>query len=177
MYRTPHNYSRVIVSDATGLDCSDEPSLAKQQFKDDSDPNVIMKRFTLTKDPELLNARANANYGDFSGVGSYHESLNRVIEAQEQFMALPSNIRSRFNNDPGQLLDFLDDGRNRDEAIKLGLLKSDLSPSGVRAPRSEREPVGGKSVDAPATTPAKKPSKLKTRLSELLNSSDLTEDE
>jgi phage internal scaffolding protein len=37
-------------------------------------------------------------------------------------MALPAQIRSRFDNDPAKLIDFLENEQNHDEAIKLGLV-------------------------------------------------------
>lgn len=35
------------------------------------------------------------------------EALNTVIEAQEQFDALPAKVRERFGNDPEAMLEFL----------------------------------------------------------------------
>jgi len=61
-------------------------------------------------------------YGDFTGIGDYHTALNRVIAAQDEFEALPAQIRARFNNDPAELIAFLDDDNNRPEAESLGLV-------------------------------------------------------
>ena len=38
------------------------------------------------------------------------------------FDNLPSDVRNRFNNNPAQLLDFVADPENKEEAIELGLL-------------------------------------------------------
>jgi phage internal scaffolding protein len=67
----------------------------------------------------------DAKYGDFSIVPSHQEAMSLVMAAEDHFMQLPSNIRSRFNNDPGQLLNFLGEASNREEAIKLGLIEPD----------------------------------------------------
>ena len=48
---------------------------------------------------------------------------NKVAKATQAFMALPVAIRTRFGNDVVNLLEFIDDPRNIDEARKLGLLK------------------------------------------------------
>lgn len=146
--RSPYNYDVKAASSAAALHCPEE-TLAQQQFKDESDPNTIMKRFASTGDPSLLQVKS-PQYGDFSGVSDYHSAVNAVIEAEAGFMELNADLRARFNNDPGQLLDFLADGKNRDEAIKLGLLDSpqDLSThSPKRASDSAGEGEGvGKST-------------------------------
>lgn len=61
-------------------------------------------------------------YGDFAGVVDYHDAQNKILKAQEDFMALPSAVRKRFRNEPGLLIDFLSDEDNRQEAIELGLI-------------------------------------------------------
>ena len=51
-------------------------------------------------------------------------------------MALPAQIRSRFENDPAKLIDFLDNSENLDEAIKLGLVsKFEELPQVVEVPQ------------------------------------------
>jgi len=37
-------------------------------------------------------------------------------------MALPAQLRVRFDHDPVKLLEFLENDQNRDEAIQLGLI-------------------------------------------------------
>jgi len=37
-------------------------------------------------------------------------------------MRLPADLRARFDNDPAQLIQFLENSDNKDEAIKLGLV-------------------------------------------------------
>ena len=54
-----------------------------------------------------------------------------VMAADDAFMALPANIRERFNNDPAELVDFVSDDRNRSEAIDLGLVPPPAKPDGV----------------------------------------------
>jgi len=142
--RSPYNYDVKAVSDETGLVCP-EPTLAQQQFRDDSDPNTIMKQFARTRDPALLQGLNTPQYGDFTGIGDYQSALNSVIQAQDAFMELDAHVRARFANDPGLLLDFLSNGENRDEAIKLGLIPSDLPPGAVGAPQRAQNAPGDKS--------------------------------
>jgi len=122
--RTPYNYDVDLVSDETGLKCKD-PSLAQQNFKDESDINYIVRQFGLTG--ELPSQTISPQYGDFTGVLDYHSAVNAVLAAQDEFMDLPAQIRARFNNDPAHLIDFLGNDENREEAIKLGLVAKPIS--------------------------------------------------
>lgn len=61
-------------------------------------------------------------YGDFTGYQDYHTVMNRINDAQQDFMTLPAQTRERFGNDVGQLLDFIADPANEDQARELGLL-------------------------------------------------------
>lgn len=124
--RSPFNYDREAVSDATGLRCED-PSLAVQDQRDEVDINTIVRRFGLTgKLPEDVRA---PTYGDFTGIGDYQQALNAVIAADAAFMEMPAEVRARFDNDPARFVDFCSDKANADEMAKLGL----LSPEAVIA--------------------------------------------
>lgn len=117
--RTPYNYDTNEASKLSGLKCLD-PSRAQQNQKLESDINEIVRRFGLTgKLPD--NPRV-PQYGDFSVVNDYQTALNAVISAQQAFGEFPAHIRSRFNNDPQELLEFVADDRNREEAERLGLI-------------------------------------------------------
>jgi len=118
--RTAYNYDKDAASNESGLAC-EEPSLAQQHFKDECDINNILRQFNITG--LLPEAPLSPRYGDFTGIGDYHTALNRVIAAQDEFEALPAQIRARFDNDPANLIEFLDDVNNRPEAEKLGLVE------------------------------------------------------
>jgi len=122
-------------SDAGGLACF-EPSLAQQHARDECDINTIVRRFGLTG--ELPNNVRVPRYGDFTAVSDYQTAMNMVIEANEAFMQLPAEVRSRFNNDPGALVDFMSDDNNRAEAEKLGLVTGSFIE-----PVSNPAPEGG----------------------------------
>jgi len=117
--RTPYNYDRDAATNESGLAC-EEPSLAQQHFKDECDINNILRQFNITG--LLPESPLSPRYGDFTGIGDYHTALNRVIAAQDEFEALPAQIRARFNNDPAELIEFLEDDKNRPEAESLGLV-------------------------------------------------------
>jgi phage internal scaffolding protein len=117
--RTPYNYDTDAASNESGLAC-EEPSLAQQHFKEECDINTILQKFNITG--LLPQSPLSPRYGDFSGIGDYHTALNRVIAAQDEFEALPAQIRARFDNDPANLIEFLGNEKNRSEAEELGLV-------------------------------------------------------
>lgn len=132
----------------TSLECKD-PTLAQQQFKEESDINTIVDRFGLTGEmPQVLNM---PQYGDFTGIFDYQTAMNLVVQGREEFMKLPAKMRARFHNDPNELLEFLNDDDNKDEAIKLGLVKAPdpvpESPNGDQA--QPAAPKAGDSAPVP----------------------------
>lgn len=118
--RAAYNYDVEAASDESGLVCP-EPTLAKQAFAEEVDINTIVKRFGLTGElPEGVRAPM---YGDFTGVPlDYHTAANLIAQANEAFDAMPAEVRARFQNDPAQFADFFNDEKNREEAVRLGLV-------------------------------------------------------
>jgi hypothetical protein len=43
-------------------------------------------------------------------------------------MQLPSDIRAKFDNDPGEFFEFCTDPKNADEMVQLGLREAPPSP-------------------------------------------------
>jgi len=142
--RNPYNYDAMAVSDETGLFCSD-PSRTSQSFAEESDINWIVDRFVKTGVPP--DGMANPQFGDFTDLPSdYHSALNQIRNADAAFMTLPAKVRSEFDNDAGKLLAFMNDPKNLDRAVELGIIDGkDLSPAGGAAPKREALPAGGKS--------------------------------
>lgn len=123
--RTPYNYDVDAASNESGVAC-EEPSLAQQQFRDECDINNILRQFNVTG--QLPGTPLSPKYGDFSGIFDYKTALDRVMDSHEEFMGLPATLRARFDNDPANLIEFLENDQNRAEAEKLGLVdpKEDL---------------------------------------------------
>lgn len=96
-------------------------SETQQNFRDDCNINKMIARFKKGETP-LGNAIA-PKYGDFSTHLDFHKMQNQIVEAKQQFMALPAKIRGRFSNSPEKLIQFLSDEKNLDEAIKLGIVE------------------------------------------------------
>lgn len=104
-----------------------ETGRTKQAHKTECDINHIIKRYDKTGLIAHVN-ESTAVYGDFTDINEYQQSLNRVIEAQEAFMDLPSNVRKRFSNDPGEFFEFCTNPANMDEMIALGLAEKPIVP-------------------------------------------------
>lgn len=118
--RTPYNYDTDAASLQTGLKCEDE-SRAQQQFKEESDINTIVERFGLTG--ELPSEIRMPVSGDFTEhANDFHSAMNLIRQAEEQFMLLPAEIRAEFENNPQNLLDFLENPANIDKARELGIV-------------------------------------------------------
>lgn len=99
-----------------------EPSLTQQQFKDECDINKIIKSYEATGEFTHKTSKVG-QYADFSGIRDYHEMVEKVAYAQEAFMTLPAQVRLKFQNDPGELLQFIQNPANREEAMRIGLIE------------------------------------------------------
>lgn len=122
--RGPFNYDRDLASLESGLECVGE-SLTVQSQKEESDINVIVKRFGITGQlPE--NVRV-PTYQDFEDVFDFQSAMNAMVDAERSFNAMPADVRARFLNDPHKFVEFCtavdEDGVlvNLDEMRKLGL--------------------------------------------------------
>ena len=109
---------------SNGLRCADA-SLTRQEFVEESDINNIMKRYAAGM--PIPSGTRQPVFDDFSNVPDYAQAFAIVQRSQEAFAQLPSEVRERFANDPQQLLAFLNDEKNRDEAVKLGLIAQSVS--------------------------------------------------
>lgn len=96
--------------------------MTKQSHAAESDINNIMDRYFKTGIVEHV-ATVQGKYGDFTSIPTYQEALDKIRRAQEMFMSLPSDIRAKFQNDPGEFLDFATNPENRDEMIEMGLIE------------------------------------------------------
>jgi len=149
--RTAYNYDRNAESDASALVCND-PTRAQQQFKDETDINTLVRRFGVTG--KIPIAPLPPQYGDFTGISDFHTAVNAIAAANEAFDALPSNVRARFQNDPGQFVDFSTNPANRAELEKLGLLIPPPAPAYTGPLGGPASPPAGIPAASPSPAPA-----------------------
>jgi phage internal scaffolding protein len=120
-----------------------KPSMTQQHLESETNINQIMERYNQTGLLPVVSG--DPLYGDFSDVGDYKSAQETLIKADKAFMALPSKVRDRFDNDPVKLLAFLDNPENLDEAIELGLVErpAQLPSLDVTVPTDTTQEGGG----------------------------------
>lgn len=124
--------------------CTQEEKRTKNSPANAADINVLSKRYVRQNRGPLPDGLPA--YGDFTNVDDYMTARIKVIRAQEAFDSLPSELRNRFANSPENLIGFLADPDNRDEAISLGLVKKP-------EPAPIAEPPGGDPPAPPVADP------------------------
>lgn len=93
----------------------------KQEFKDECDLNVLMKRYERTG--ALPSARVGQpQYVDCTVFTDFQTAMEIVRGAESSFNALPSRVRREFDNDPRKFVEFATNPENADRMIELGLL-------------------------------------------------------
>ena len=115
----------------------------KQWHKKECDINQIMQKYQKTGVIDHLNTHKE-QYG-FATSTDLKESLQMIQTANDMFADLPSKARTKFDNDPGQFLDFVQDPNNESELHNLGL--SDI-------PYINPNETVENPVSTPAETPA-----------------------
>lgn len=117
----------------------------KQEFKDECNIKLIIKKHVDAGIP-LPSGQAE-KYGDYSDPIAFQDAMQLVITAQERFAELPSYVRTRFENDPTKLLEFMAVPENKDEALEMGLIPKPKPKPKEPAKKEPEKPVPSK--DAP----------------------------
>ena len=132
----PHAKTRLRY--VNGVHYFDHPSMTDQSFKKDCDINLVVKRFLKSQgmnNSQFLNymATLSPHFDSTQAIvgyaPDYQDHLQSQIDAKEMFLSLPSAMRKRFNNNPGQFLNFVFDPSNRAELATMGLLKPEVAQS------------------------------------------------
>jgi len=144
--RNALNYDTDTASKLTGL-VTTLPSLAQQQYKDETDINNIAKQFGLTG--KLPTPVYLPTFGDFSEVSDFQTALHAIQRAEASFLAMPAHVRERFGHNSQRFLEFTSDSRNAEELRSLGLFRDAPSP-----PPSTPGPVNPTPLSPPDQTPA-----------------------
>ena len=91
----------------------------QQHYAEQLEINRIMKR--ALNGGSLPAPTTAPIYGDFR-VTDLRQAYEMIDRAESGFNSLPSDVRTRFANDPLELVSFVEDERNRDEAVRIGLI-------------------------------------------------------
>jgi phage internal scaffolding protein len=136
-FKNPYEEHKPCFFNTTG------ESLTQQHFQEECDILNIIKRHDRNGIIEHVQ-RGQARYGDFSEIADYREALDLVQDANTEFMKIPSDIRKKFNNNPGEFLNFVNNPENEEEMITMGFVKKseDVSSSPETAiPKASEPPV------------------------------------
>lgn len=129
-------------------------SLTQQHYKDECEVINIIKKHDRNGIIEHVQ-RGQARYGDFSEVADYREALDLVRNAQEEFMTIPSDIRKKFDNNPGKFYEFVSNPDNKEELKAMGFIEPQAvdSPSSAttQAPSEADEPSTAQEVQKEPT--------------------------
>lgn len=110
-----------------------EPTMTVQSEKDNCDINVIMNRYATCGTPlPVRNDGVEPIFADVSELGDYMENYNRCKQAEEMFNSLPSALRKELDNNPANLLPFIQDDKNKERCYEYGLLNRPI----VEAPKA-----------------------------------------
>lgn len=116
-----------------------DASRTQQGQTADCDINVLVRRFGIDKDPVPLGLLDPSQFGEFDDSMSLQDALGVVKHAQDLFARLAPELRARFNNQPGLMWAFVNDPRNAEEAVRMGLLRARMAQDA----RSPGEPPPG----------------------------------
>lgn len=117
----------------------DDVSLTDQQYKNDCDIDIILKRYRAG---QPLPVGREGRFGDFSDVGDFQTAFEKVRSAISDFESMPAKLRDRFSNDPAVFYDFILNPANIEECRRLGLAKpAPIKPKEVT--RSAETPKDG----------------------------------
>lgn len=111
---------------------NDEEDMTQQSDKDDCDINVIMQRYATTG--QLPQVQAKWLSGDFSDITDFRDAQDRIIGAREAFNELPALVREKFNNDPGEFIEFASNPENIDQMREMGLATPKENPQTSNTP-------------------------------------------
>lgn len=150
------------------------PSLTQQHSAKEADINHMVETH-LRRGGTLMNigdprAVRKPMWGDFTSL-DFQEMQNSVADIEQKFAAIPARLRSRFKNDPYQLLRWLEKPENQDEAVKLRLIPDpsmedpfidenqlDIVKEAAKGPPA---PLAPSSAPAPAAPAAPSPNPAK----------------
>lgn len=116
-FRTPYEERYIKKGETFSL-----PTRTKQEPKDECNINSIMARYAQTGIIDHV-AAVQPIYEDVAGISvDYQEALRIVENAQVAFNSLPSALRKELDNNPANLVSFIQNPDNMERCIEYGLL-------------------------------------------------------
>lgn len=101
-----------ISNPAIFLDCSDLPSLTRQEFAEECDINTLMAKYEKTGIVPANMNTATPQFLDVSDIPDLRQSMDILNNATAAFMSLPAIVRRDFDNDAMRFVEFAQDPKN-----------------------------------------------------------------
>ncbi len=126
----------------------------KQAFKDEADINKILRRAQKAGTMSHLE-KYESTYGDFADFDFFGAQI-QLTKGRDVFDALPSELRSEFDQSPAAFFDYVNDPANVDDLRKklpgLALAKPEnIEVSGKAAADAESEREASEKIAADAS--------------------------
>lgn len=122
-------YDPVEEHDHCGIEFT-MPSLTVQDEKDETDINYIVNKYAdgqkgiMTLDLGDSSQYAYLQFGDATLPGDYSTALELVSGVREEFYSLPAYVRAKFDHDPMNFIDHLNDPATLEYLQQQGLYGS-----------------------------------------------------
>jgi len=134
------HYMRSAFSEPRSSKIQCDDGITEQHHTESCDVNKILA--TYMKTGVLPPLDPNAQYGDLSDF-DYQSMQNQIANAHSLFEQLPDNVKQRFGNQPYRFLNFVQDERNYDELVEMGLANNKIPDA---SPEDEALPVTDEAV-------------------------------
>lgn len=118
---------RDLFSESVSVVLNTGPGLTQQEFKDESDINLILAKYGVHA---IAGEHPPEVYRDVSKDYDYMEAFNAVQEAQEAFAQLPADARRALGDDPIRLMELSQTEAGVRELIKMGFVDPDKQAVG-----------------------------------------------
>lgn len=122
-------YDPVEEHDHCGIEFT-MPSLTVQDEKDETDINYIVNKYAdgqkgiATLDLGDSSQYAYLQFGDATLPGDYSTALELVSGVREEFYSLPASVRAKFDHDPMNFIERLNDPETLEYLQQQGLFGS-----------------------------------------------------
>lgn len=107
----------------------------EQAHKDRVDVNNIIKKYARTGIIDHMHF-VDPQFTECTGM-DFKSAMDKVIAIEQKFQELPAKIRKHFDHDATKFLTFMENPDNKDEAKKLGIMRSDWVDNPAPEPTPE----------------------------------------
>lgn len=123
------------------------PSMTRQEFADECDVNLLMKRYDVVGGGMPPAPGSVPMYIDFtSKPDNLMDALAMMKSAETAFMTLPASVRKEFDNDPLRFVEYAENEANLPRMREWGLAEPEKAAEEPQL-GSEANPIRTRPVD------------------------------